>query len=305
MSPRQEAFVSPEAAEVLAAHANFLNEAMDVFADWNDEHGWVATERSPSEAERQTICRHFGPAGDWAGDSSQNITGIVSLLLGVSTQYLEAIRALLEAHQVIASLPPLVRASFEASCRITWVIAPLKTTGLGRTTARPRVARAVLVQLEDYSRLKAAAVALGLPQATQYGGSWRKLRSKTIPGLFYESEIVLEKNGDLTICGQSLPGFREATVEFEKVHHLDWKAGGVYDFLSNAAHPTPHMVMNATKLQPNGKVRFEIEGTSSVTRQVKVAVLAFLLSWRRTAGYLGLPFDSIEKLLTRVDSLPE
>lgn len=305
MTPRPEVNIPERAALVLSAHAAFLSDVLDAFGEWNNEHEWVATDGSPSVRERQTIRRHFGPAGNWTDEPSINLTGIVSLLLGSSSQYLEAIAALIEAHQVIASLPPLVRAVYEASGRITWVIAPLTSTRLGRTTARPRVARAMLVQLEDFGRAKEAAVSLDMPTAPKYGESWHRLKRDVIPGLFYESERVRTKSGKLILCEQALPGFKDAAVIFEKVHALEWKAAGVYDFLSNAAHPTPHMVMNSVKLQPNGMVRFEIDGTTSVTRQIRIAVLSFLHAWRITSTYLGLPAEPTEELLLLTNSLPE
>lgn len=307
MVPRSEPVVPPSFAAVVDAYIEFLDDALDTFFDWNEDHRWNPADSSPFLVERSLICRQNGPSGDWGPDESQNVLGIASLLLGVSTQYLEAIRALLAARQMIVSLPPLVRSTLEASCRIVWLLAPIGASDrpeLYQSAARPRVARAVLIQLEDVTRAKTAAVALGDPGAPKYGSVAHRVKKKRIPGVFYGSEIVRHDNGDLSLCGQRLPGLRGGVLEYERILGEDWRAGGAYDYLSNASHPTPHIAIYITrKSQTDGLVRFELEDPSYLARLVRLAVVPVLQAWRMTATYLGLPADAIDSLLDRVDGL--
>jgi hypothetical protein len=86
------------------------------------------------------------------------------------------------------------------------------------------VARAALIQVEDLTRLKTAAVGLNDLRCIRLR-SGEKVRNEKVPGLFYPSEIGLQPNGTFTLCGQSLPGLRDGAVQFEKAWPQTWRAG--------------------------------------------------------------------------------
>lgn len=291
---------------VLGAWSAFIDDVLDCWFEWTEAHKWAPGEDSPWAHEEAAIGRALGPAGAWERRVAQNLTAVPSTLMSLCSQYLEAIRALLDAHEVIASLPPLVRSTFEGACRVGWLLEPLTEADvprLHRSPARARTARMMLVQVEDFTRLKVASVGLGDPLAPRFGKSLRDLRRIRIPGMFYESEIVKNQDGSFVICGQSLPGFSDGSAVFERVTGLEWSARGAYAFLSNASHPTPHVILHLTKTGDAGLARFELEDIGYVTRLVRFALVPFLVAWQLLAAYAGWDLESVHRLMDDVDAL--
>jgi hypothetical protein len=299
--------VSLNDAAVLDGWADVIDDVLDAYLAWVDETKWQPKDDSPQQYELACMKQQFGPAGDWDGSDAQNALGLGSMFLSLSTQHLEGVVALVRARQIIVPLAPIVRSLFEACCRVAWMLEPLKPRPhlIAPLPIRLRAARVTAIRLEDLSRAKAVAVSLGARQAPKWGAEVRKLRQTTIPGMFYPSEISLQPDGSIVICEQRLPGLREGALAYEKTFGVDWKAGGAYDYLSNASHPTPTTVLELTVPEAIGTRRFGIGNPSYPSRLCRLAAVSVLHTWNLMAQYIDTPASAVQPLLDRIDRLPE
>jgi hypothetical protein len=295
--------VSAEDSAAFDAYASLIGDSLDAFWAWVEDTRWAPAPKSPYEYEKWLMSRQYGPGGPWDGGDVESALALSSTFLSLAAQYLEGVRELLLARHVIVPLAPLVRASFEACCRIAWVLEPLPEVAgrrVAKVSIRIRAARVCAVQLEDFTRAKTVALSLKDNSAPKWGGAVRKLRRVVLPGEFYPSEIEHLRSGKLVVCEQCLPGFRAGALAYERIFGVDWRAGGAYDWLSNASHPTPSALRQLTRMTDGGGRRFEIEDASYPIRLTRLALISFLHCWDHIAEYIDVEHSAIKPLLERV-----
>ena len=305
-APRPAPTVPPRSAVVLDLWVDLANEVLDAKYAWIAETNWEPTPDSPLAIERDLLLRQYGPGGDWDSSDSQNVLGVGSMFLELAGQHFEGLAALMTARQAIVPVAPVARSLLEACARVAWVLEPLPYQPHRKAfvNVRQRAARVTAVRLEDLTRAKTVAVSLSHTTAQRRVTAVKELRQEIIPARFWPSEIE-DKDGKLTIRGQKLPGFRESAVHFARVHGVDWKAGGLYDYLANASHPTPTTILEITVPGELGNRRFEIADPTYPCRLMRMSAIALLHTWAMLAQYLGRAAWSLDSLYQRIDALPD
>jgi hypothetical protein len=305
LPPRPKAVVPPHAATALDGYVAVIDDLLDAKYAWIGHTQWKPMRESPYQNEKRLLERQYGPGGDWDGSDAQSALGVGSLFIELAGQHLEGIAALVRARQVIVPLAPLARSLFEACSRVAWILEPLppRPSRVANIDIRKRAARITSIQLEDFTRAKTVSIALQHETAPKWGGAVRKLRRDQIPGRFWPSEIE-DRGGTLILCGQQLPGFRDGAEHFERIHGVEWKATGLYDYLSNASHPTPTTIFEITASDALGSRRFAIEDATYPCRLCQMSTIALLHTWELVAEYIGQPAPAIQPLRDRIAALP-
>ncbi len=306
VSSRPAPFVPDSQAAVLDGLADAIDTVLDAQFDWINRTRWKPVQHSPYWHEARLLRRQKGPGGRWDDSVAVDALGLSTTFLVAMAQNMEALASLLRARQVIVPLPPLCRSLLEAAGRVAWMLEPLPARE-GRVDyidVRIRAARIAAVQLEDYTRMKTVTKNLKHASAPKWGAEVRKLRRDRLPDRFLRLEID-DQDGHLVILKQQLPGLRESADVFERLHHIDWKAGGLYDYLSNSTHSTPHALFELTAVTPEGYRRFELEDACLPCRLCKMAIFTMLHTWGLIAGYIGQLHEVVDQLGRTVAALPE
>ncbi|MGB3764522.1 MAG: hypothetical protein WA966_15010 [Ornithinimicrobium sp.] len=332
MKSRPRSYASSDQANILDATANHVDKILDHYADFGFSTDWGPADVSLLRWEEGRLKRQIGPgtvktSTYWTGtakakrtvkttrywDSSAAGRAAESCLLmtSQSAQYLEALRVLLRDRQVIFAPVPLTRSIFEIAGYVAWLLDP------NINSVRDRAARTTLAQISDATRAKAAATQLGHPNASKLGGAVHKLRQVEVPALFYPSEIQAEHQGPACpTCGarrktqfrlrdQHQPGLEESLTYITTATRSSWNTGGMYAYLSNASHPTPHVVYESLHRDSNGLVTgFAHDDVTLPYRVTRMAILSFLVCWRMCAGYRGLDQVLPLRLGLELDDLP-
>lgn len=291
---------------LLDAYAVAIDRSLDALYAWTSTTGWAWLPNCPLEQERSLMRRQYGPGGDWDGSDADTNLWLCSLYLLSAAQHLEGIRALLEARQVVVPVAPLVRSVFEVAGRVAWMLEPLphRIRRLASWNVRVRAARLAVVRVEDLTRAKTVSLSMKSSLAPARGKDLHTLTKKLIPAQFYKSEIVRDNRGRLLIAGQGVPGLAEAGNVYTRLHGEDWSAGGVYDWLSNATHPTATALLELMSDQnAAGQRRFEIESADYPARLSRLALVTFLRTWSQIAQYLGQTLEEIDALLQIVGDI--
>lgn len=165
---------------------------------------------------------------------------------------------------------------------------------------RKRVAR-VLLDKEHGTRLrKDVAYKLNAPNRAEMGAAWKRAKDDVRkPGVFWDSEIVVGLGGDLTLCGERLPGPSQLVREAGAMTEYD-HASTQYSYLSSTGHPTMYTLMESIEfyedetggLKPRENISYH--GVAVLTIN---AVAAFHAAWRLLTVWLG--HKEIETTATR------
>jgi hypothetical protein len=268
---------------------------------WSDQHSWQEGVNSPFGRERDGFRRRFGPGGAW--DDADLRRGLVMAFahLLAATRYLTAISKLLRASEIFA-LAPLIRSVYELSSRVTWLLDP-------RLSVRERAARIYLTRLEDATRAKSTGKSLNHPDLVKLGHQVRSMRRSFLTSRFYPSEIA-DENGILTVCGQKLPGIRAGLVLMDDVYRNGWNSPGIYDYLSDATHPTFYAAFESfdfIRSDEDGRLRWNVN-LRDVTfpyRMTRASLLVFLSLWSLLAKYHDIDFPILGDLVDLIDRVPE
>jgi hypothetical protein len=295
---RHPASVPAADAAVLDAMAEHISLVLDAWDEMARFTRWEATPDSYCADERRRLRRHYGPGGDWADVASRYASGTANTMLAVGAQHLEAVVVLLRGRQVIFPLALPVRSLLEISSYVAWLLDP-------RLTARQRGARAHLARIDDLTRARTVAAQLGHGSAERYALQVKQLRSRHLEALFYPSEIEIDRGGTLTIAGQRSPGLTASMQYLEEVHEAKaWNAAGMYGWLSNASHPTPH-VATEIAVRRGDLHRFELEDATYPYRLCRAGLMSFIKGWALLAAYLGHDQDLPGDLGEAIADLPQ
>jgi hypothetical protein len=282
----------------LGAH---IDKVLDAHDDFGQRTRWVAVDGSALEYERWLMARQFGPAGfdSWDGSEAPQAAEIAALFGQQAAQHLDAIRVLLHEREVMFSLAPLVRSILEITGHVFWLL----DTSI-HNNPRDRAARVLLARIDDATRQKTAAKYVDHPDLEQMVRNVQDLRRRVLTERFYPSEIE-DRDGRLRLRGQSLPGLGRSLSYVERVTGVDWNARGMYAYLSNASHPTFHVVREAYQYdETTGKGSFVARDGRLPYRMTRAAIMSFVRIWQVNARYRGLLDDEAGDLGEQVEGLP-
>lgn len=305
MRPRSH--VPAGQALVLDALGNHIEKVLDKFYDFGVRTGWKETDDSPLAEERSRMAKQYGPGRitptravrHWDGSSAGHAAASCLLFTAVAGQHLEGIRLMLRAREVIFAPAPPARSVLEIAGHVFWLLDP------NVASVRLRAARSWTAQLSDATRKKTAGLAVNHPDAPKFGASVRQLRRETIPQLFYPSEVDHTKDGKVVLCNQAHPGFEETLTFISRASGVPWNTSGMYAYLSNASHPTLHVITDSLEIV-DGDIRgFALEDVSLPYRITRMAIMCFVRCWQVTAAYHGLDQREPGDLGEEIDTLPE
>jgi hypothetical protein len=245
--------------------------------------------------------RQFGPVGTdlWDGRDADRAAEIAALFGQLAAQHLDAIRVLLDAREVIFSLAPLTRSVLEITGHVYWLLDPAI-----HNRPRDRAARVLLARIDDATRRKTAAKYVTHPDLEQMVKRLRHLRREVLPRQFYPSEIE-NLDGGLRIRGQRVPELGESLRYIEQVTGVDWNTRGMYAYLSNASHPTYHVVRDVYEFdETTGAGAFVARDGRLPYLMTRAAIMSFVRCWQLNAKYRGLESDEAGDLGEEIDSLP-
>jgi hypothetical protein len=294
--------VDDAARDWLVRLVNLCDEAIADIYRWGRDARWMEiVEGSPREHDAIAVSRKLGPSGAWTAEPLDRGLHTSIIQLGVAVQHLAGIRWLLAAGEVIFPLAPVVRSIVEISGRVTWTMAPNVPIG-----PRDRVARMLLIEIDDVTRAKSLAKALRLEnEIRRYGHALRDLRKVRLPAMFYPSEIDLDRRGVLAVRGERLPGLGGFVATLE--------TPGLYASLSAASHPTLLLMMQAVDRSamtakpedPTASVplNFRLSDLTYIATLVRNAALSIVKAWTVLAAYQGIAAEDLDNLQDKIDSM--
>lgn len=293
------------AAALLDAWAAHIDSLLD--AQWdlmNGGHHWTPTSDSPLDVLRTRLKKKLGPAGTWDGNESESAGRLATLMLAVSGQHLEGIRALLLSRQVIFPIAPLARSIMEAAGRTIWLIDPQVTQ------PRDLAARLWMMKLDNTTRQ--IKTTKGWDQADQklletLVKEKKRIRDVEIPARFYPSEIK-NNDGVIAIRDEHMPGLSRSIRHIATAMKIeDWHTP-MYSFLSDATHPTPYAVLATVQRVTTDVDDLRKFGSHNLHREymiLQAAVYAFQQSWFLTTSFFGLDAGPVIEVCNRAKYLPK
>lgn len=293
--------VSDESAHAFDMMADYYDRVVRGLREYGDRTRWEGSEGSLLERERSRFPKQFGPGGSWDESDLKHALMAAFTHLVFGTRYLTGISILLRAREVLC-VPPLTRSVLELAARVAWLLDP--AIGI-----RNRGARSFLNQLDDATRAKITAKSLSNPHLVRFGHEVQRLRKDTLKSRFYPSEVQ-DRDGKLVICGDSVPGFRQSVELMEAVYGVRWNAAGMYDYLSNSAHPTLHTALGnlrVTDEDQSGYLRLNVdtEDVSNYFTLARNGVINFTYMWEMIAVYMGVDRQDVLDLRLQVPELPD
>lgn len=302
MTTRPGPRIDAHEAVVFDALADHMDRMLDEYWRYSQSTEWKTTDHSPVEYFAERMTRQFGPGGAavWGRDPAHYSAWSSWLFLVVLAQRLNAILILLRSRQVVFSMPPLVRSMFEIHGYVRWLIGP-EVRG-----ARERAARSLQSELSNFTREATVAKLLGSPDVQRLRRSVKDMRQR-IPKMFYGSELNFDDAGNVVLFGEPHPGLQVAlnSLTAQDTSGTAYNTEGVYAYLSNASHPTLHIV-EETLMQRGGKiVGIGFEDATMPYKLAMQAMWSFAETWELVAAYYGLDQSVPHALLSERDGLPK
>lgn len=286
-------------AEILDGLAVHIDKCLDALDQFGSDTRWEEGEDSPLAYERKRMMKQYGPGGDWEGREARRAGEIASLFGQLTAQHLEAIRVLLIRREVLFSIAPLTRSILEVAGHVFWLLDPQI-----HNSPRDRAARVLLSQIDDATRRVTAAKHVKHPHTEEYVRRLQGLRRNDVPTHFYPTEVE-DLDGVIRLRKQSVPGLGDGIGYIEKVTGVEMNAKGMYSYLSNATHPTLHIVTDAYRYdQTSGKGQFVSTDARLPYLVTRAAIVCHLRTWQIAAKYFGLDDSVINDLALEVQDLP-
>lgn len=295
--------MDPADAAVIKALADHMGKVLTDFrAVGETDSRWAIRESSPLNDERELLMRQYGPRGPWNDDAAEYVGDAALLFLLSQADHLVVLHQIYSAHAgLMFGLGPPARSLLEVNGYVFWLLHP------DVDSIRTRGARALLSQLNDASRVRAVAKDLDAPSQylTELGERVNELKAQ-VAALFYPSEVARDKAGRLILRGEKHPGPGQVLRHLAVEGAEDWNSRGAYSFLSNAAHPTLHVIADTIQVDPDGvPTRFGHPDAQYQYRIARMAMAGFLRTWQITAAYRGLDQEPVRRLLAEIATLPE
>jgi hypothetical protein len=288
--------ISDESNHAFDTMADYYDRAARELQQYGDRTRWAGESQSLLERERVQFVRQLGPGGPWGESDLKHGLAASFTHLVFGARYLTGMSLLLRGREVLC-VPPLTRSLLELSARVAWLLDP-------RIGIRNRAARAFLNKVDYATRAKATAKSLSHPDLVRFGHDLRRLRKVDLGSRFYPSEVE-NVDGRLTIRGESLPGFRQSLELMEAVYGVQWNAAGMYDYLSNSAHPTLHTALGNSRIVDDvdsGYLRLNVdsEDALNVLTLARNGVITFTYMWELVAIYMGVDRQDVLDLRIQV-----
>lgn len=296
---RPAAKLSSDAEDILDGLASHIDALLDGQYTQMLAHHWMPAAESPLEHVRQGLLKQFGPGGDWDGAEAERAGRLGTLMLAVSGQHLEAMRALILARQVVFPIAPLARSILEAAGRTFWLTDP-KLVGPRNWAARVWMAR-----LEDITRRVTTAKGLQNQKVLEeLVKRKQRLRRSDVPSRFYPSEIE-NRDGVITLCGQHPPGLSGSLKHVAAGMGVEDFHTGMYAYLSDLTHPTSYAALEA--LQPAKDGDLHSFGSGDLRREyliIRTALIAYQQAWYVLTTFFGLDSAEVARISDGIDSVP-
>lgn len=286
--------------DALAEHMSKIRQALRTFG--RTEPRWAIGAESQAAVERGLLRRQYGPGGDWNDHAVDYAADAGLLFLLVQADHLAVLHRIYDSYEglMFGAFPP-ARSLLELQGYVFWLLHP------DVADIRLRAARALHSELNNARRDLAAARQLNAPAETRRPRGERLSHlKKRVESEFYPSEITYEaKTGQLILRGESHPGPGAALRYLEVAGNETSNSSGAYAFLSNATHPTLHVITDTILFNDDGSPGyFGHDDTEFHCRLARLAMIGLLKTWHLVALYRGLDVAVPLKLLKEVDSLP-
>lgn len=287
--------------DALAEHMSKIRRTLRAYG--RTEPRWAIGEDSQAAYERALLCRQFGPNGAWDGHAADYVADAGLLFLLVQADHLAVLHQIYDSYEglMFGAAPP-VRSLIELQGYVFWLLHP------DVTDIRLRAARALQSELNDARRDLAAAKQLNAPTRIRSPRGERLSHlKKRVEREFYASEFAYEeKTGDLILKGEKHPGPGAALRYLEVGGNDASNSSGAYAFLSNATHPTLHVITDTILFNEDGSSgAFGHDDTVFHYRLARLAMIGLLKTWYLVALYRGRDTATPLALLNEIDSLPE
>ncbi len=239
------------------------------------------------------------------------ITHAVQTHLQTAAGHLGSLGALYETREVFAAPGSVVRGTLEAVARVFWIL------GDGSDDHPERLlARAYLEEFLSAEEAKTAADRMGGKASAPYierAKMWRDLRADILHRFPGATKLDLSKEDGRVLAGERLPSPSSGvTAMFEL---LEREAGsaitaqvalGMYDFLSNATHPTLYpsrqrRVCIEHPKHPGEHVALEQVELSFVRKEATVSIVAYYNALTYVTSFFGWPTDVCNALTASID----
>lgn len=295
---RPQTQIHPREAAILDGLADHIDKVLDAFAEFGTRTKWESTEHSPLAYDRWRLLRQYGPTLNWDDEAADyaSVNGV--LFTSVAGQHLEALRVVLRAREVVFPPAIIARPILEIAGHVFWLLDP------NIVSVRDRAARVWLAKLQDATRRKTAALTVKHPDAPKFGGTVRQIRRHEVPSRFYPSELSEGDRGAIRLRDQSHPGLEEALNYISSATGVAWNTSGMYSYLSNASHPTLHVITDSLDATGGEVTGFGLHDVTLPYRISRMAIMCFVRCWQLTAAYHGLDQQEAGDLGEEIEGLP-
>jgi hypothetical protein len=294
--------IDPQDAAIIDAIAEHMRRILDAFRSFGREYPtWKVADESQLGKERERLLRHIGPGGAWTPHAADYVSDAGLLFLLAQSDHLHVLRQIYSSYAgLMFGLGPPARSLLELNGYVYWLLHP------DVQSIRTRASRALLSRLNDATRELSVAKDLGAPDRhlSPVGQLVRELKDQ-VPKQFYPSEIGRDKQGRLILRGEKHPGPGEALRYLSVEDAEAWNSRGAYSFLSNASHPTLHVITDTIQGDHEGRpAHFGHSDTRYQYRLARMAMAGFLSTWQIVAAYRGLDQEPSRQLSREIDDLP-
>lgn len=300
-SPRIRAY--PDEVVVLGAIADHMGRILDALHDYGHKSPkWQVRPDAPMIWEQELLSKQFGPGGDWTSDSPGYAASAGLLFLVAQADHLSVLHEIYDSYVGLTfGVSPPARSLLEINGYVYWLLHP------DIDHVRTRAARVLLSQIHDARRELTAAKDMGapMPMISPRGRDLKALKRRAETE-YYPSERSRDRRGHLILRGQGHPGPGAALKHLSVVGGQDWNSKGAYSYLSNAAHPTLHVIADTIMQDPEAGVeRFGHADAVFHYRLGRLAMVGLLSTWELVAAYRGCDTDLPRALRDQINELPE
>lgn len=238
------------------------------------------------------------------------ITHALQTHLQTGAGLLGSLGLMYQVGEVFAAPGSIVRGSLESIARVFWVL------GDGSDHPEQLLARAYLEEFLSAEEAKTAAGRMGGKASAPYverARMWRELRSDIVHRFPGTTKGDIDKEGGREVVGELMISPSGGVTSMFEI--LEREVGGtvtarmalgMYDFLSNATHPTLYpsrqrRVWIEHPRHPGEHVAIEKIELSFVRKQAAAPVVAYYNALTYVTSYFGWPPDICETLKTEIN----
>jgi hypothetical protein len=240
------------------------------------------------------------------------ITGAVQTYMQTAAGHLGALGVLYETGEVFSAPGTIVRGALESVARVFWIL------GGQQDEPEQRLARAYLEEFLSAEEAQMVAARMGGNESETLvarAGIRIALRSEILDRFPGASKTDLAKEGGRTLAGERLISPSAGVTSMFEL--FERQAGstitkrtalGMYDFLSNATHPTLYPSRQRRMWvehpsHPGEHIALERVEVGFLKRQAAVAVVAYYNALSYVTSYFGWSRGVYDTLTARIDTV--